>query len=164
MAIIDYGTVVKKNGLIIQGEMFMDMQKAVGFTIDKLYHAESGGTIQINDNFFAYIGDEDLLVCIYKTQLFLIADKEIKKVIWYGTDEKYNKLPYSKCALRFEFKGVKFHIKRLFGHNRYKLRFWYKGDLYECLYGYGVDVNKDKWYNLKSNERNFIHRWFTSNV
>ena len=37
MAFVDYGAVLKKNGVVLhRNDFFMDMQKAVGFTINSL--------------------------------------------------------------------------------------------------------------------------------
>jgi len=163
MAVIDYGSIVKKNGVIVQKEIFMDMEKAVGFTIDKLYCRHLDTFTNVNDGFFSYMGDKDFLICVFKTQLWLIEKKEIKKIIWYGTDDGSIKLPYKKYALSFNFNGIDFTIKRLFSQNRYKLRFWYKNDLYECLYGYGVDIDKNAWYNVSPKEKRFLNRWFAVN-
>ncbi|ACA44278.1 hypothetical protein CFSAN001628_007746 [Clostridium botulinum CFSAN001628] len=37
--------------------------------------------------------------------------------------------------------SIELNIKAFYGSNRYKLRFWYKGDLYETIYGYSVDLD-----------------------
>ena len=52
MAMVDYGAVLKKNGIVIhRNDFFMDMQKAVGFTINKIQDKD-GYDYQINDNYF----------------------------------------------------------------------------------------------------------------
>lgn len=180
MAMIDYGSVVKKNGVIIQNEMFMNMKEAVGFVIDKelvfksmhrkfIYDddcnivgyedKESIRKVIPNDNFFSYIGDKEMLVLVYKGTLIFISNEEILKIqndLWLDYD-----LPYELQKLEFNLNGIDFRIKRLAkDRNRYKLRFSYKGDLYEVLYGYGVDVNKDSWYDVSSKERRYIDNWF----
>lgn len=162
MAMIDYGSVVKKNGKIIQKEMFMDMKEAVGFEIDSLQEGIEGKTL-IDGDWFSYMGDEELLVCTYKTQVLIVSNNEIKKHVWYGTLDGNWRLPFPKYQLQFEVNGTKFHIKKLFNQNRYKLRFEYKNDLYECLYGYGVDVDKNIWYNVTPKERRYIDKWFNEN-
>lgn len=179
MAMIDYGSVVKKNGKIIQTEMFMNMKESVGFVIDKelvfkskyreqLYDENYNAigyedkecieTVRPNGNFFSYLGDKELLVLVYKGTLIFISNDEIIKIqndLWYDYE-----LPYKLQKLEFTINGVDFKIKRLFNQNRYKLRFTYKGELYEVLYGYGVDVNKDDWYNVSPKERRYIDNWF----
>lgn len=175
MAMIDYGSVVKKNGAIIQKEIFMDMKEAVGFTIkniqysyirndyDKDYNIirkrKYTDIVDVDGNYFSYIGDKDLLVCVYKGTLMFISNNEVVKVqrdLWLD----YN-LPYELQKLDFTVNGVEFNIKRLAkDRNRYKLRFSYKGNLYEVLYGYGVDVDKDVWYDVSKKERRYIDNWF----
>lgn len=176
MAFIDYGSVVKKNGEIIQKDFFMKMKDAVGFRIKSIKRSRKETIwedskdykphtpkhydykMRIEGNYFSYIGDEELLICIRRCGLVFISHGRIIKMINY-LNEEYG-LPYERQALNFELKGVKFHIKRLFGQSRYKLRFCYKGDLYECLYGYGVDVNKNIWYDVTPRERRYIDNWF----
>lgn len=167
MAMIDYGSVVKKNGTIIQKEMFMNMKDSVGFEIDSIpyrYFNEFEQKyidydIEIKDEFFSYIGDNELLLCIYKCSIYFIVNNQIVKIqrdLWLD----YN-LPYELQKLEFNLNGVDFRIKRLANdRNRYKLRFTYKGDLYEVLYGYGVDVNKNSWYGVSEKERRYIDNWF----
>lgn len=178
MAMIDYGSVVKKNGKIIQKEAFMDMKQAVDFRIKSIkqsykeiifedetdegykFHTPKHYDYKnrIDGDYFSYMGDENLLVCVYKCGLTFISHGRIIKYIG-GIDDRYE-LPYEKMTLDVTIKEINFHIKRLYNQNRYILRFWYKGYLYECLYGYGVDVNKDIWYDVEPNERRFIDKWF----
>ena len=179
MAFIDYGSVVKKNGKIIQKDSFMNMKEAVGFTINKIKQSYKDDwecwleddnynkikllktpkhkdyNVKVNGNYFSYIGDKDLLICIYKEQVTIISHGHILKneyLGWFGNVKKYN--------LSFEIAGVKFHIKRLFNENRYKMRFEYKGNLYEVLFGYGVDVNKKIWYYSGDKEKIWVYNWF----
>lgn len=175
MAMSDYGSVVKKNGKIIQKEFFMDMKEMVGFVLEKATHTyevekfnEEGilyktGEVKTRDVyidvfFFSYIGDEELLVCIYKGVLVFVSHG---KVIKMQHDLYVSDAPYEIQKLEFAINNVKFRIKRLDkDRHRYKLRFWYKGDLYEVLYGYGVDINKNIWYNLSNKEKRYIDKWF----
>ena len=108
------------------------------------------------------MGDKDFLICIYKSQLVIISNNKIEEIIWYGTEKGDIILPYKKQSLHIEILGIKLHIKRLYNNNRFKLRFWYKGDLYECIYGYGVDIDKNIWYDVKPNEQRFIDDWFSA--
>ena len=152
---------------------FMDMKEAVGFILnevdyeyeettwddDKFDFVKTGKIIKtklkINDEYFSYIGDKKFLVCIYKGMIKVISNGEVIKII---NDMGYDN---SKLIEEHEINGVKFHIKRTYpGCNRYRLQFKYKGDKYDCLYGYGVDVNKNSWYYSCKRERNKIMRWF----
>lgn len=180
MSFIDYGSVVKKNGKIIQKNFFMNMKESVGFTINKIkrsyksscncYDYESDRYIKtpthedyyikINNNQFSYFGDKDFLVCVYKNIVRIIDNGRIIFEFsdlddWFGYTTNLHK--FHKI---YTIKGVKLDIKRLFNNNRYRLRFWYKGDLYECLFGYGVDVNKNLWYYSCSSEKEYVKNWF----
>ena len=88
MAMIDYGSVVKKNGKIIQTEMFMDMKDIVGFEIDSIPYRHFNefeqkyvdDDIKIKDEFFSYIGDNELLLCIYKCSIYFVVNNQIVKI------------------------------------------------------------------------------------
>jgi len=151
MAMVDYGAVLKKNGIVIhRNDFFMDMQKALGFTIDKIQDKDSYD-YQINGNYFVYIGDEELLICVYKTQLLIISNNKIIHRVFGANVDSYSM--HDKFRLKFEINGVKFDIKRISYGNIYLLRFWYKGNLYECIYGYGVDNSVKNWYYNNNRER-----------
>lgn len=173
MSSIDYGSIVKKNGKVIQTEHYQDMMKSVGFEIEEL-----------KDNYFSYIGDEDMLVCVYKGVLTIythIPNIDKKDTIYnLYTHVRYNgKLKddgymdsiqikeigygfmFDKIRrYKFSINNVDFDIRRIDNGHRYSLRFWYKGILYECLYGYGVDVYRDMWYGKSKKLNNFLNRWY----
>ena len=158
MAMVDYGAVLKKNGIVIhRDDFFMDMQKAVGFTIDSLID-EDGYNYQINGNYFVYIGDKELLICVYKTQLLIISNNKIVNRVFGANVDSYS--IHDKFRLKFEVNGIKFDIKRISYGNMYLLRFWYKGNLYECIYGYGVDNSVKNWYYNNNRERRIAKEFF----
>jgi len=161
MAMVDYGAVLKKNGIVIhRNDFFMDMQKAVGFTINKIQDKD-GYDYQINDNYFVYIGDEELLICVYKTQLLIISNNKIIHRVFGANVDSYN--IHDKFRLKFKVNGIKFDIKRISYGNMYLLRFWYKGSLYECIYGYGVDNSLKNWYYNNNRERRIAREFFKNN-
>jgi len=161
MAMVDYGAVLKKNGIVIhRNDFFMDMQKAVGFTIDKIQDKD-GYDYQINNNYFVYIGDEELLICVYKTQLLIISNSKIIHRV-FGANVNFYSM-HDKFRLKFEVNGVKIDIKRISNGNIYLLRFWYKGSLYECIYGYGVDNSLKNWYYNNNRERRIAKNFFKNN-
>ena len=158
MAIVDYGAVLKKNGVVLhRNDFFMDMQKAVGFTINSLKD-ENGYDHQINNNHFVYIGDEELLICVYKTQLLIISNNKIIHRVYGANVDSYS--IHDKFRLKFEVNGIKFDIKRISYSNMYLLRFWYKRNLYECIYGYGVDNSVKNWYYNNNRERRIAKEFF----
>lgn len=177
MAMRDYGSVVKKNGIIIQNEWFMDMKESLGFSIEKIpysyieniYNDDYSKVIgtkvvdselTINDNYFSYMGDEELLICVYKGYLTIISNGEFIQI---EELEASSFIPFQFKKKYFTVNGINFRITRLYDNNRYKLRFWYKGDLYECLYGYGVNISLNYWYDVKPTERRYLKRWFGDN-
>lgn len=159
MAMMDYGSIVKKNGKIIQTDMFMDMKEALGFELLEAKY-EYNGNIEkqrVEGNYTSYMGDEELLVCVYKCRAtFIVGNKIVKNI--YNLNEG---LHYGEdlMSIKFDINGVSFHIKRLFGQNRYQMKFRYKGDSYDCIFGYGVDLNIKLWYNLGRKERRFLIKW-----
>ena len=158
MAFVDYGAVLKKNGVVLhRNDFFMDMQKAVGFTINSLKD-EEGYEYYIKGNYFVYIGDEELLICVYKTQLLIISDNKIIHRIYGANIDSYSM--HDKFRLKFEVNGVKLDIKRISYGSMYLLRYWYKGNLYECIYGYGVDNSIKSWYYNNNKERRIVKEFF----
>ena len=158
MAMIDYGAVAKKNGIVInRGQYFMDMETSVGFILDSLKGVKNE-IEHIRENWFVYFGDKELLVCIYKTQILVICNGEIKEHIYRMNDDY---LSFKKYRLKFSVNNVDFDIKKINDSPRYYVRFWYKNDLYECIYGYGVDSDINQWYGLEKSEKRYVKKFFT---
>lgn len=154
MSSLDYGCIVKKNGKILnyeKHEFSHDMKKIVGFEIDKIDNKK------VKDFYFNFIGDEELLVCMYKN-IITVFDVKENKVIhdeWCIKDALYR-----DCYRRIiEYKGTRIDIKRLGEGYRYRVRMWYKGDLWEALYGYGVAYKIDYWYALNRSLKNYVTNW-----
>lgn len=142
MAAIDYGVLVKINGVLRETEG--NMRKSVGYTLEYAKNPD----VKIKDNFSAYIGDREFTVCISKRGNLCILKGSciIYQVYWgfyLGMDDWYHGKKYAR---ELKVDDVIIRIRRLYDQNRYKLRFWYKGSLYECLYGYGVDSDVNLWY------------------
>lgn len=154
MASLDYGCIVKKNGKILnyeKHEFSHDMKRIVGFEVDEIDGKE------IKDYFFNFMGDEDLLVCMYKNIIAVFDVKENKLLHneWDIHDELYRGC-YRKIL---NIKGTRIDIKRLGEGYRYRVRMWYKGDLWEALYGYGVAYKTDYWYALNRSLKNYVVDW-----
>ena len=165
MAMIDYGCLIKKNGKLIAGQdIFTEAIKTVGFTNDVL------------NNCHACCGDKDLVFWFYK-DFMRVYDSEMKELLSVGYDswnyyscyrndsmtlkdyEREKMVMHQRYSLEKEVNGIKLKFKRLDEGNRYKLRFWYKNDLYEVIYGYGVDNNLDYFYGLAENKKAYIRKW-----
>lgn len=154
MASLDYGCIVKKNGKILnyeKHEFSHDMKRIVGFEVDEIDGKE------IKDYFFNFMGDEDLLVCMYKNiiAVFDVKEKKLLHDEWNIHDELYRDC-YRKIL---NIKGTRIDIKRLGEGYRYRVRMWYKGDLWEALYGYGVAYKTDYWYALNRSLKNYVVDW-----
>lgn len=149
MAICDYGYIVKKNRKVLKfNELFVDSIKTIGVNIKEEDREQ-----------LIYLGDKDFCIGIYKGIITFYKDlREIDYVedlnciaYKYGYDTLFR---YDK-----EVNGIKFHFKGFDGGNRYKLRFEYKNDLYEILYGYGVDLRLEWFYGLTCRTKNKVLRW-----
>lgn len=170
MASLDYGCIIKKNGTIITGDdVFTDPINTIGFTNKTV------------ENCHACCGDKDLIFCFRKDYL-CVYDGDINEVLYVGyhdwhyysmyeTDidsqeeyERYQRekaVSYDIYSLQRKVNDIELNFKRLDRGNRYKLRFWYKGDLYEVIYGYGVDTNLKYFYGLADNKKAYIKKWLS---
>lgn len=92
MAMIDYGTLVKVNGKIInEGIMFMEKSDMNIIPVDYAF-IDGSNKRTIRDNYFAYTGDSDLMICFHKNCItFVSGDRYLGCVSmgqpWY---EKYD--------------------------------------------------------------------------
>lgn len=188
MAMIDYGAILKVNGVIKnRNQFFMDMFKAVGwvdmqriryedcdcvedgcsvcyccphaqkkhYTDEKLgewdiiigdCHGNPIWQNKVDRNFFVYAGDEDFTVAVYKAQtVFVNKDKSIRKEYWFP----FNDHMVKHHTFTVNGKPVHVKIKRIAGNEQLYMRFIYKGDLYEIVYGYGIDSNQKTWSRIK---------------
>ena len=123
-----------------------------------------GNEIPIQDkldrNFFAYVGDEDFTIAFYKTSAVITnKNKTLYARLWYGF---YSKdlgdtdvtAICRKMVRRFDIKigdeTIHLKIKRIGeGESKFYMRFIYKHNIYEIIYGYGIDPNKEVWNEVK---------------
>lgn len=168
MAMLDYGAVVKKNGKIISTKMFENFSNLKYEKKEVIKTTEDGEEytsyetvvdetlIQTTDydgkpttksmagNYFALIGDADMLIGFYKTWFALAIDK--KQV----DNSDYSDWAYSEIKRDFvrEYPVLGKLItkrldKRVNSCNVFVATFTYKGDKYEVMYGYGVDTDRN---------------------
>ena len=157
MAMIDYGVVAKKNGKILTTDFFTDMKDALGFSIEK---SDCGEPIE--GNYFTYLGDRDFYVGIYKGMLSFFSGNKFIGGIYdlYHEDGVRGK----KYRHKETINGIEIDIKRLDEGNRYYGRFVYKGDLYEFIYGYGVDLDINKFYGKNNKLMNKVNRFMRNEI
>ena len=100
-------------------------------------------TDKIGDNWFAYAGDTELVVGFYKQMV----------MTWYNGEKKVHWLRWDyadKYSINIEVGGTKLHFKALSENKSvYYGRFYYKGDLYEVVFGYGIDSTQSTWNRVK---------------
>ena len=94
-------------------------------------------------NWFAYAGDTEFVVGFYKQQV----------MTWYKGEQKIHWLRWdynNRYSVYLEVGGTKMKFKALSSHkDAYYGRFRYKGDLYEVVFGYGIDPDQKTWNRVK---------------
>ena len=163
MAMSDYGAVVKKNGKIIsdvKGDYFQNFstlkyeepenpfdEPIVDETIVKGVNWE-GKPIEFSmaENYFALIGDEHFLIGFYKTQFRVAIDKHTYDDvpdIWEWFDEHVKPLKFTinnEVDVTISL-AQKEHTEYGCRMDVYLAKFMYKGDNYEVLFGFGIDIS-----------------------
>lgn len=116
---------------------------------------------KLDQNYFAYAGDENFTVAVYKTQaVFTNKDNTLYVHIWYGfyseelTDKskwETDRMMVRKFDLAVKDEVVHIKIKRIAeSDSQFYMTFRYKGKMYEVVYGYGIDSNKKVWDKVKT--------------
>ena len=82
MAFIDYGALLRVDGKFINKDtdLFMDASDT-GYVCDTAIDLD-GSEIKVDGNYYIYAGDENLLICFYKTGLVIISGGKVIKRIW----------------------------------------------------------------------------------
>ena len=109
---------------------------------------------KIDRNFFAYAGDEDFTVAVYKTYAVFTNKSSTFRFGVHETTEEPGYSQKSKMVKNFDVQTknevVAVKIKRIAEYTRcLYMTFRYKGDLYELVYGYGIDSDKEVWDEAK---------------
>lgn len=105
---------------------------------------------KLDRNFFAYAGDEDLTVAVYK-HWAVITDKmnSFRFDLWaLRMDGEFSEYNLKKIVRYLTVNNVNIKIRRIGGRQFY-MTFRYKENFYEILYGYGIDSNKKCWDTIK---------------
>ena len=115
---------------------------------------------RIEGNYFAYAGDKDLTVVIYKYSAKILVDKKAVCVYWrcVKADESdiniYVPLIdifWMRKSVRFNAGGTTIRIKDIGkACGVYHMSFYYKGDYYDIVYGYGIDPDMRLWNKIKN--------------
>lgn len=189
MAMLDYGAIVKKNGVIItdpNGDLFQnftnlkyeEMKEYPYDTIvdETVVHCEPTEEddwepydYSFGGNYFALVGDAQLMIGFYKTSFGIAVDKvnyNYPYFDWVSFNGRYQCTHYYRPKYISVNKGDKvlttIKISRIDEESQVFLAtFVYNGDKYEVLYGYGIDPSlgytfgKDNYFS--SNRKHYYH-------
>lgn len=78
MSMIDYGAMLKVNGVFINKNKDLLMNKSdTGYYLEKAYYEDIKDYLFVSNYFNAMIGDEDFLICFYKTYFYVISKEKV---------------------------------------------------------------------------------------
>ena len=86
MAMRDYGYILLRDGKLIDctdNHMFMEKSDIGVDPVDSAFDFY-GNKRCIKDDFFAYVGDNDLMLCFYKTHIVIVKGTKVLGTIWCG--------------------------------------------------------------------------------
>lgn len=72
MAMLDYGAILKVDGVIQNHELFDDNYD-FSYVDEKAYYPKYEIDIDIKDSFYVYGGDKDMYLCFYKTWFYVVS-------------------------------------------------------------------------------------------
>lgn len=168
MAMMDYGALAFKNGKLISTGVFTPMIDMVGWedTDKDVCESDPTKTLDLKDNYFAYVGDSDCTLAFYKEQIVIVSryyDGAFRYDHEYLNCTHYTWSKWEDYACRSRVTITK--------RNGYLVCKWkYKGDKYKVYFGYGVDFRSyKKWhivnyYRSPSYNLYRIKRWFTDKL
>lgn len=113
---------------------------------------------KLDKNYFAYAGDECLTVAVYKSvAVFANKNATLRMSLWglYLEGSSDTCISASRKMVKYltihtKDETVYVKIKKIAEcSNRYYMRFIYKNNVYELVYGYGIDSNKQTWDFIK---------------
>lgn len=156
MAMMDYGAIAFKNGELISTEFFTPMIDMVGWEdtendVYHDYHADEDKPLNLNGNYFAYVGDTDCTLAFYKCQIDV--NYKYSNGTYGHHHEWFNSTNYvgwRKWEYHIGWFGdVNYGAPVVTKRNGYYVCKWkYKGDKYKVYFGYGVDLDCYKKYRI----------------
>lgn len=173
MAIIDYGAIAFKNGKLISTDMFTSMMDMVGWEDDEsdVYHnyqADKDEPLQLNGNYFAYVGDADYTLAFYKCSMVMV--NKWQDGTFYYHREYFGNTNYTWSKWE-DYHGINLSKVKVTKRNGYFVCKWkYKGDKYKVYFGYGVDFDYYKkcrivnYYRSPEFRLYSIKQWFKDKI
>ena len=112
---------------------------------------------KIDRNYFAYVGDEDFTVAVYKNWAVFVGKAIPKRfslweVVLDDTENWMinNHRMVKKFCVQVGDETVSIKARKITENGRrIYMKFRYKGNLYELVYGYGIDSTKEVWDKTK---------------
>jgi hypothetical protein len=177
MAMIDYGAIAFKNGNLISTEMFTPMIDMVGWEDTEKdtyhdYHTDEDKPLELNENYFAYVGDKDCTLAFYKEQMVVV--QRWKDGTFSYNHEFFNCTNYIWSKWE-DYAGVgngEFPKVKVTKRNGYLVCKWkYRGNKYKVYFGFGVDLAYYKKRGIVNYYRSpeyivksQIPRWFKDKI
>lgn len=98
----------------------------------------------LRGNYFAYVGDEELTLCFYKSWMAVAVN--MKRLD--GIYPRYFEYPSVKSH-HYNFNGVNVNVRSIDKNSVLVASFKYNGDFYKVVFGYGIDSEKRVWDRVK---------------
>ena len=166
MAMIDYGTILVRDGIIQNRDQMLMEKTDLGCDIpDKLaLRGDPDRVSFIKGDFFAYAGDMDFMLCFYKYRVLVIFNGLYVGDVWITYDIKP---PYEKRLNLFgsgidvifeciDHKGrVNEYWNRYEYPTKYKVSWEYKGHKYVAYTGYGIDSKQSVYDRIKTGDNSY---------
>ena len=154
MAMLDYGALTWKDGVLVsETEFFDDMQEMVGWN-------DEGQEHQMKNNWFSFIGDEDLTIAFYKYCMKVYCPKEYyNDTVYFGADYYVG---WKKWKREFFVDNhfAKLVVKPARFGDYYIATLRYKKHKWKVAFGSGVCHDTYTKYHIMSAWNMPSHRWY----
>jgi hypothetical protein len=166
MAMIDYGTILVRDGIIQnRDQMFMEKTDLGCDIPDKLaFRGDPDRVAFVNGDFFAYAGDMDFMLCFYKYRVLVISNGIYVGDVWIMDNikppyEKRLNLFGSGVDVTFECIDHKGRVNEYWNRyeypTKYKVSWKYKGHKYVAYTGYGIDPKQSVYDRIKTGDNGY---------
>ena len=161
MAIMDYGALTWKDGVLLsETEFFDDMQEMVGWN-------DEGQENQLAHNWFTYIGDEELTIMFYKycMKIYSKGRDYYNDVIYFGSENfegwrKWEQLFIINAPNAQDDHLAKLTVRKAKFGTYYIAILRYKGHKWKVTFGSGVCYDTYTKYHIMSAWNMPSHKWY----